>query len=147
LSAHARPFAHYLHVDGLMALAVRIRAGETGQNAAWIEAQHHAVVKPRGLFQEITDAAATQLAALFRFGGASGKSAPVSKLETLVHYMYEIAAVIGDAGLQLVRHRRGRNVIAPPDFHRIEFQDPRGAIDQHFDQESRLRPSSSAIGR
>ena len=106
---HAEPLADHLHIDGLMALAVRMRAGENRQHAARIEAQHHAIVEHRRLFQKIADAAAAQLAALFRFSGAFVEAVPVGELEALVHDMDEIAAVVSDAGLQFVRHGRGRN--------------------------------------
>src|SRR6202140_1995452 len=105
-------------------------AGEDGEHAARIEAQHHAVVEHGGLFEEITDAAAAQLAVLLRFGGALGKAVPVGDFQALVHDMDEIAAVIGDAGLDLVRHGGRRNEIAPPDLDRIDADDIGGAGSQ-----------------
>ena len=104
LERHAEPFRHHLRIDGLVALAVRMRAGENGQHAARIEADDHAVVEHRGFLEEIADAAAAQLAVPLGFGGAFGETVPIGELEALVHHMREIAAVIGDAGLDLVRH-------------------------------------------
>ena len=60
--------------------------------------------------------------------------------------MDEIAAIIGDAGLDLVRHCGGRNEIAPPDLDRIDADHVGGAIEQLLDQIGRLRPSGAAIG-
>ena len=73
LDRHAEPFVHHLRVNGLMALAVRMGAGDDHERAARVEADHHAVVEYRGFFDEIADAAAAQLAVFLRFRGALGK--------------------------------------------------------------------------
>ena len=147
LERHAEPFGHHLRVDGLVALAVRVRAGDDGEHAARIEAQHHAVVEHRGFFEEIADAAAAQLAVLLQFRRALGKTVPVGELEAFVHHTDEIAAVVGDAGLHLVRHGGRRNEIAPPDLDRIDADDARRAVEQLLDEIGRLRPPGAAIGR
>ena len=144
---HAEPFRHHLRVDGGMALAVRMGAGEDREHAARIEAQHHAVVEHRGLLEEVADAAAAQLAVLFRFGGALLEAVPVGELQAFVHDVDEVAAVVGDAGLQLMRHRGGWNEIAPPDLDRIDADDFGGAIEQLLDQISGFRPAGAAIRR
>ena len=130
----------------MVTLAMRVRAGDDGQRAAWVEAQHHALVEHRRLFEEIADAAATQLAVLLRLRRATGKAVPVGKLQAFVHHMGEIAAVVGDAGLDLVRHRRGSDEIAPPDLDGIDADHARGAVEEPLDDVGRLRPSGAAIG-
>ena len=87
------------------------------------------------------------LPCFFEFGGALGKAIPVGELEAFVHHMDEIAAVVGDAGLHLVRHGGGRNVIAPPDLDRVDADDARRAVEQLLDEKGRLRPPGAAIGR
>ena len=83
----------------------------------------------------------------FDSAAALGKAVPVGDFQALVHHMDEIAAVIGDAGLDLVRHGGRRNEIAPPDLDRIDADHFGGAIEQLLDQVSRLRPAGATIGR
>ena len=145
---HAEPLVHHLRIDGLVALAMRMRAGNDRDGAARIEAEHHLLVEHRGLFQEIADAAAAQLAVLLRFRGAFGITVPVRELQALVHDVREVAAVIGHAGMRdLVRHGGGRDEVAPPDLDRVDADDASGAFDQLLDQEGCLGPSGAAIGR
>ena len=66
---------------------------------------------------------------------------------TFIHHMDEVAAVVGDAGLQLVRHGGFGDEIAPPDLDRIDADDARGAVEQLLDQKGRLGPAGAAIGR
>ena len=107
---------------------------------------HHAVVEDRCFFDEIADAAAAQLAVLLRFRCAFGKPAPVGELQALVHDAHELAAVVGDAGMKLVRHGGRGHEVAPPDLDRIDADHARGAVEQLLDQIGRLRPSGAAIG-
>jgi hypothetical protein len=65
----------------------------------------HAVVEDRRFFDEVADAAAAQLAVLFRFRSALGKAVPVRELEALVHHPHEVPAVESDSGLKLVQVR------------------------------------------
>ena len=143
---HAEPLRHHLRIDGGVALAVRMGAGEDRHHAARIEAQRHAVVEHRRLFEEIAEPAPAQLAALLRSGGALGKARPVRELEALVHHMREVAAVVGGVGAGLVRHLRRTDEIAPPDLDRIDVDHRRGAIEQPLDQVGRFRPSGAAVG-
>ena len=75
------------------------------------------------------------------------EAVPVGELEAFVHDVDEIAAVVGDAGLRLVRHGGRRDEIAPPDLDRVDADDLRGAVEQLLDQIGRLRPAGAAIGR
>ena len=104
-------------------------AGNDGQRTARIEADDHAVVEYRRLLDEIADAAPAQLAVLLRFGGALGKAVPVGELEAFIHDVDKIAAVIDQAGLNLVRHGRDRNHVAPPDLDRVDSNGERGAVE------------------
>ena len=130
IKRHAEPFVHHLRVDCLMALAVGMGAGKDHECAARIEANGHAVVEDRRLFDEIANAASAQLAVLLRLGGAFGKAAPVGELQAFVHHAHEFAGVEGDAGMQLVRHGARRNEVAPPDLDWINADHVRGAVEQ-----------------
>ena len=103
-------------------------------------------LKIAGLFEEIADAAAAQLAVLLRLGGALGEAVPVGELEAFVHDLREFAAVVGDAGVVLVRHGARRDEVAPPDLDRIDADHVRGAVEQSLDQIGRFRPAGAAIG-
>jgi hypothetical protein len=82
-----------------------------------------------------------------RFASAFGEAVPIGKLQAFVHNAHELAAVVSDAGMNLVRHRRRRHEVAPPDFDRIDAENLGGAVHQLFDEEGCLRPSGSTIGR
>ena len=75
------------------------------------------------------------------------KPSPIGELQAFVHHMSEVAAVIGDAGLNLVRHGGSRNEIAPPDLDDIDADDLGRAVEQLLDQKGRFRPPGAAIGR
>ena len=83
----------------------------------------------------------------FRLRRALWKALPVGKFQAIVHHAIEIATVVNDAGMKLVRHFRDRDEVAPPDLDRIDADDARCALDQLLDEESRLRPSGSTVGR
>ena len=59
----AEPLRHHLGIDGLVALAVIVGAGDDGDRAVLVEADFHPVVERRRDLHEIGDAAAAQLAA------------------------------------------------------------------------------------
>ena len=147
LERHAEPFGGHLRIDGGVALTMRMGAGKDGEHAARIESQHHTIVEHCGFLEKIADAAAAQLAVLLRLGGAFLEAVPVGDLQALVHDMDEVPGIVGDAGLQLVRHGGRRNEIAPPDFDRIDARNLGSAVQQLFDQISRLGPAGAAIRR
>jgi hypothetical protein len=68
-----------------------------------------------------------------------------SSRQALVHHAHELAAVIGDAGMKLVRHGGGGNEIAPPELDRVNTDHTGGAIQQLLDKIARLRSSGAAI--
>src|SRR6185437_13695166 len=47
LNRDAEPFVHYLRVDGLVTLTVRMRAGEDHERAAGVKADDHALIEDR----------------------------------------------------------------------------------------------------
>ena len=76
----------------------------------------------------------------------AGKPVPIGQRQRLVQQVGEIAAVIGRAVRRLVRHRLGRDVVAPAQFDPVDAHLARRGIDQPLHVVIRLGPPGAAIG-
>ena len=143
----AEPFRHHLGVDGLVALAVAVGAGDHGDAAVLVEADFHAVVERPADFHEIGDAAAAQLAALLRFRLARRRSPPSRRrLDRHVHHRLVVGAVVHQHERRLVGHRGRPDVIPAADFDRIDVHFGGGLVDQPLHHIDRLWLAGAAIG-
>ena len=121
-----------------MALPVRMRADVQRDRAVLRHPNFHSLGLIAGALamHRKPDAAAQSASLTLRT--ARWKALPIGKRERLIEHRFEFAAVVDEAARGLVRHRRGRNEIAPTHVDRIDAHFARGLVDQPLDHEAAL---------
>ncbi len=107
---------------------------------------HGLFVHDTSPLQEGRQRTATQPAALARFVAPRRKAFPVRLLEDAIEHVREIAAVEFLAHRRLVRHLRGLDEIAPPQFRGIHFHFGGRLVHQPLEKINRFRPPGAAVG-
>jgi len=152
LEGNAKPLVNDLREDRLVALPVRVRADEHEDAAGAVEADlgallHRLVVRAGGDLDDVGEADAAQLSARLCGGAARRIPRPVRQLQRGVHVLLELAAVIGVDEPGLVRHRLGRDEVAPAQRDPVDAGLARGNVDDPLDGVGRLGPAGAAVGR
>ena len=78
-------------------------------------------------------------------GHAAWHSRVVCRHQCRFHVLCEVATIVVGPECRLVRHRRRRNDVAPPQLDRVEIQFAGGVFDRPLDQIDCLRPPGAAI--
>ena len=115
------PLSHRLHAeaDGDLAVASNRRSAFSLRMPPATSRKQH-----------MPDAA--QLSGFARCRAPPGEAVPVGERQRLVHDGFELAAVVDRSVRRLVRHRVGRDEVAPAQLDPIDAHLARGAVDQAF---------------
>src|SRR6185437_7458528 len=143
----AQTVADQLFKYRLMALTLRVRAGEQNYRAGTVEADFCTFGTRRaGTLDSVRKTKSEQFTALASLRLAGLKSLAVGKLEREIHVLFEFAAVIGERQGGLEWHGGGWDVIATPQFRRVHTKLGGRNVNHPFNDKSRLRSSIAAVG-
>ncbi len=143
----AEPGGEHLGERRGVPLAIIEGAGDDRDVAIGLKADAaHLAAGHAGQFEIITDAAAAQQTPRLTRRLACGKTVPVGERQRLVEQRSEFAAVIGVAVRALVRHRVGRDVVAPTQQGAVDPGLDSGGVDQPLHVVIGLGAPGAAIG-
>ena len=132
----------------LVALALVLAAHQHGGGAAGREADLRELrLGAGGALDGVHHGQPAQLAPPVRRVPPQREAGDVGQLERGLHVGAELPAVVRHAERRLVRHRGGRNDVAPPQLDGIGGQLAGGVVDEPLHDVRRLRPPGAAIGR
>ena len=159
----ARYIAHRLrlhaqHLYGALAerrfvpLPLVLRPHQQGNPATRIEADLGTLFvgvskRPAGDLDGIDQGDAAQHAARRGLGTPLIEAREIRRCERSVHVLFELAAVVDEQEAGIVRHRRFRDQVAPPQLDTIYLELLSSQIDHPLHGKGRLGPPRPAIGR
>ena len=147
LELEAELVRQHLAEDGLVALAVVVRAHGQRHRARRVEADLRPFRRPaRRLLDDVGDADPAQFPARAGLGPPAVEARVVDHVQRHVHVLFELAGIVIEDQTGLERQRVFRDVVAPPDLRRVDPQLRRGGVDHALDGVGRLGPARAAIG-
>ena len=158
LDRHAETVGDDLREGGLVALAVRVRAGEHRDGAGGMHADLARFEQAGARAERARDgggrdaagfdvggvADAAQLAVLHRVFFPRRKTGDVGQLQRRLQRRIVVAGVVLQRDRRLIRELADE--VAPAQLRRVDLQLARGGLDQALDDVGRLRPSRAAVG-
>ncbi len=130
----------------------RHRSGAQDQRAILRKPQRGQVLRraqerPAGDLDAVAQADAAQLAARLGVRASCREVVEFRQRRRGLHVAFELAAIVGEGQRGLVRHRFGRDQVAPAQLVRLDAQLARRDVDQPLDRIGCLRPPGAAIRR